>query len=435
MAGESPSAFLQNKHIPSGERRLSGVFGGGGNFGPGAMVFLQLNCLYSFFSDNPQVPLMTSSDDIVYRTYQPGDDAQMADLFNAAFQMNGGGVVRTPKSWHWRYIEGPESFPEGIKLAECRGRIVGSVIAGVTRATFFGQEYKMGTINDVATDPKFVGRGIAKVLLRDALQCLEDQQVDYGTLDADPNGHPRSKLYIPSGFDDYQKTMTIIKVVKSRQLVRDNPLFLAAFPMTYSLAHFRQRFYPRFHSGRFEIDVVHNKRYPAYRDAFNNALQQFYEGYRIFTPERWEWARENVPSPRYRPSFAVVKEGRKIVAGISLVKLNLYAFKYGFKVALGSIQDEFVDKSAALTPEELEEIHDLLLRATHKAAADRNCGLLIGNLSPADKLLAMACRRCGWFVITMGGVHMFKPMGVPDKIPPARKPLYIFPEDSFSGNP
>jgi len=378
---------------------------------------------------------MTSSDDITYRTYQPGDDEQITDLFNSAFQMNGGGVLRTPKSWHWRFADDPEFLPEGIKLAEYRGRIVSSVIAGVTHATFFGREYTFGTINDVATNPKFVGKGFARALLRDALQYLEDQQVDYGTLDADPSGHPRSKMYIPAGFYDYERSKTIIKVVKSRQLVRNNPLFLAAFPMTYPLAHFRHRFYPRFHSGRFEMEVYHNKRFPAFRDAFNRVLPQFYEGSRQYTPERWAWAREDVPSPRFRPSFAVVKEGRKIVAGITITKQNLYACKYGFKVALACIQDLFVDKEEASTPEEMEEIHDLLLRAAHKAAADRNCGLIFGQLSPTDKSLTLSCRRCGWLVIPVGGVHMFKPMGIPDKIPQARKPLYIFPEDSFSGNP
>ncbi len=378
---------------------------------------------------------MTTASEINYRTFQAGDEDQLADLFNRAFQTNGGGFIRTPKSFHWRYVEEPDFLPEGIKLAEYRGRIVGSVIASVTHATFYGRKYTFGTINDVATRPEFVGKGIARRLLQDALQFLEDQKVDYGTLDADPSGHPRSKLYIPSGFYDYLRSKTIIKVVKSRQLVRDNPLFLAAFPMMYPLAHIRQQFYPRFHSGRFEIDVVHNKRYPAYRDAFNHALQQFYEGYRIFTPERWAWARENVPSPRFRPSFAVVKEGRKIVAGITIIKQNIYAFKYGFKITMATIQDLFVDRGTARTPEEMEEIHDLLLRATHKAAADRNCGLIFGQLSSNDKLFTLSCRRCGWLVIPIGGVHMFKSMGVQNPLLPPKKPLFLFPEDSATGYP
>ncbi len=378
---------------------------------------------------------MTASTEIKYRTFQVGDEEQLSDLFNRAFQSNGGGFIRTPKSFHWRYVEEPDFLPEGIKLAEYRGRIVGSVIASVTHATFFGRKYTLGTINDVATRPEFFGKGISRMLLREALQFLEDQKVDYGTLDADPSGHPRSKLYLPAGFQDYLQTRTIIKIVKSRQLVRDNPVFLAAFPVMYPLAHLRQQFYPRYHSDRFDIDVIHNKRYPVYRDAFNHALQRFYEGYRTFTPERWAWARENVPSPRFRPSFAVVKEGRKIVAGITIIKQNIYAFKYGFKITMATIQDLFVDKSVARTPEEMEEIHDLLLRATHKAAANRNCGLIFGQLSSNDKAFTLSCRRCGWLVIPIGGVHMFKPMGVQDHLPLPKKPLFIFPEDSATGYP
>jgi hypothetical protein len=39
---------------------------------------------------------------IIYRHYKKGDDRQIADLFNRAFQMNGVGIVRTSEEWNWR---------------------------------------------------------------------------------------------------------------------------------------------------------------------------------------------------------------------------------------------------------------------------------------------------------------------------------------------
>lgn len=378
---------------------------------------------------------MRSNESITYRTYEPGDETQIADLFNRAFQMNGAGFVRTPKSWVWRYVQEPGFLPEGVRLAEVGGKIVGSVVGSVTHAYFFGRRYSIGSINDVATHPSFVGRGIARELLQQALDFLAKRGVEVESLDADPNGHARAKLYLPAGFYDYVQTRTIVHVVKSRQLVRNNPLFLAAFPLTYLLAHGWSFAYPRTCSGNFESAIYQNKRFPAFRDAFNRIVPIIYDGYRTYSPERWAWAREEVPSPRYRPSFAVVKEGKKIVAGTSLIKLNLYAFKYGFKVALGLIQDLFIDIHAARSPAELEEIFDLLLQATHKVAAERNCGIIISQLSSTDKLVQLACKRQGWLVIPLGGTHMIKLGQETALFPPPKKSVYLFPENSISGYP
>ena len=44
---------------------------------------------------------------IIYRHYKKGDDGQLADLFNRAFQMNGVGIVRTSEEWNWRYVKSP----------------------------------------------------------------------------------------------------------------------------------------------------------------------------------------------------------------------------------------------------------------------------------------------------------------------------------------
>ena len=55
---------------------------------------------------------------IIYRHYQKGDDEQLADLFNRAFQMNGFGFVRTPKNWKWRYFNSPGFEAEMIQIAE-----------------------------------------------------------------------------------------------------------------------------------------------------------------------------------------------------------------------------------------------------------------------------------------------------------------------------
>jgi len=48
---------------------------------------------------------------IKFRYYEKGDEIQLTELFNIAFQ-NGGGFVRTPKNWYWRYVQSPNFDPK-----------------------------------------------------------------------------------------------------------------------------------------------------------------------------------------------------------------------------------------------------------------------------------------------------------------------------------
>ena len=90
---------------------------------------------------------------INYRHFKPGDEEQLADLFNRAFQMNGGGFVRTAKSWSWRYIDSPDFEPEQCHLAEDldNGKIVGAIYSNlIEKIPINGREYLTGDINDVS---------------------------------------------------------------------------------------------------------------------------------------------------------------------------------------------------------------------------------------------------------------------------------------------
>ena len=70
---------------------------------------------------------------IIYRHYKSGDDQQLANLFNITFQQGGGGMVRTPKRWAWRYVQSPGFKPEMCQIAEDidKNIIVGAVYANL----------------------------------------------------------------------------------------------------------------------------------------------------------------------------------------------------------------------------------------------------------------------------------------------------------------
>ena len=134
---------------------------------------------------------------ITYRHYKPGDEQDLADLFNISFQQRGGGV-RTPKSWIWRYAQSPGFKAEMCQIAEdtdCN-KIVGAVYANlIEKIPLDGKNYLIGDINDVSCHPDYTKRGIASNLMKRAIEYMEKEDCVFSILTASMNGFPRKKIY------------------------------------------------------------------------------------------------------------------------------------------------------------------------------------------------------------------------------------------------
>ncbi|MFX1316919.1 MAG: GNAT family N-acetyltransferase, partial [Promethearchaeota archaeon] len=118
---------------------------------------------------------------IIYRHYKSGDEAQLADLFNISFQQNGGGLVRTPKNWEWRYLQSPGFEPEMCQIAEDveKHRIIGAVYVNlVEKITIGNNKFLVGEINDVSCHPDYVKKGIATKLMKMAIVYMEKKGCD-----------------------------------------------------------------------------------------------------------------------------------------------------------------------------------------------------------------------------------------------------------------
>ena len=96
------------------------------------------------------------------------------------------GWNQTPQDWA-RFLE---ANPEGCFVAECDGRVTGTV------ATIIYED-RFAWVGMVLVDPDFRGRGIGTALLERAIAALEVIRVPCVKLDATPQGKP---LYERLGF-------------------------------------------------------------------------------------------------------------------------------------------------------------------------------------------------------------------------------------------
>ncbi|MHA1732498.1 MAG: GNAT family N-acetyltransferase [Promethearchaeota archaeon] len=378
---------------------------------------------------------MVKIDNLVYRNYQPGDERDLADVFNRAFQTNGAGNVRTTSWQAWRYPGRPGFDPRHVNVCEdpATGRVVGQVASEVKTVLIRGKPVPMGAINDVSVDPKYARRGIARRLLDMANDFFRERGVKFSSLDADPNGHARARLYVPDGYRDFVKVRGLVQFPSLGQfLLRDNPLFLAASPViavAKYLKRLARRVQDRGHRGDYPVEVRDtstSKR--GGRDfwrAWREVGARYYEWFEPVDLEYWKWQRERVPAHDFRPTHVIVRDGAGgIVAGASLTIQTIYSFRYHFRLRTGIVKDFFVD--SRLMPSEPDVVDALtseFLANLVKGAARRRCSLLIYSCPANDPFALRAFRRVGYIPVP-AGVFMVKEHG-DEVLEPPERPLFI----------
>jgi GNAT superfamily N-acetyltransferase len=114
------------------------------------------------------------------------------------------GWNQTPEDWV-RFLQ---QNPEGCFVAECDGRVAGTVTTIV-----YGSS--LAWIGMVLVDPDFRGKGVGTALLHRALEFLDARRVPCIKLDATPQGKP---LYERLGFQvEYQIERRVLRRTGSRQ--------------------------------------------------------------------------------------------------------------------------------------------------------------------------------------------------------------------------
>ncbi|MFW9898886.1 MAG: GNAT family N-acetyltransferase [Candidatus Thorarchaeota archaeon] len=371
---------------------------------------------------------------IIYRHFQEGDDPQLADLFNRAFQMNGLSVIRTPKNWNWRYFQSPSFEPEMCQIAEEieQKKIVGAVYVNlIEKISFNGIEYLVGEINDVSCHPDFIKRGIATNLMKMAINYMEKKGCDISILGADYDGHARKKIYLKLGYFDVDRGYTFLQFPNLFKLTKDIIALAILFPVFFTISYI-----PRFLSRlrikynnffkKFSWEINDNKRHIEFLEAVNEIIPKYYAGFPLYSKRKFEWARMKVPAKRQRPTYIMIKKRTKIIGGAVITHQNIYAFKYGIKFRIGIIHDIFLDKTQFTNKKNLHLGYIYLIDKIIKAATQRNIGILTYMATSKDFDLHKALKGMNFFKLK-GQTTMIKPIKKNIKITNFffKKPLFL----------
>lgn len=367
---------------------------------------------------------------IIFRHYKEGDETQLADLFNLAFQ-RGGGMVRTPKNWYWRFVKSPGFEPEMCQIAEDvdKKKLVGAIQVNLVEMIPIGQEkYLMGEINDVATLPDYIKRGIATKLMKMSIEYVKKKGCDFSILSTGFKSIARTKLYQKFGYYDTEMGMFFIQFPNLVQLIRNVCAFAILFPVFFDISYF-PRFlnririkFNRFFKD-FSYEINHNKKHFEYMSAINKIIPKYYEGFPEYDKSKFLWARIKVPADRQKPTYIIIRKSGKIVGGSVITHQNIYAFKYGIKIRLGIIHEIFLDKSIFNNYKDLYLGYIYLIDKIMKAATRRLLGVLIFNSTIKDEDLNQAFKGMN-FLRIQGNVVMIKELKKNLSFPHIKKPFF-----------
>ncbi len=375
---------------------------------------------------------------IIYRHYKSGDDQQLANLFNITFQQGGGGFIRTPKSWAWRYIQSPGFEPEMCQIAEDIDKkiIVGAVYANLIEKIPLGNsEYLVGEINDVSCHPEYARKGIATNLMKMAIEYMQKKGCDISILSTGLKGFARKKLYKKLNYKDVDKEVIFIQLPNILRLVRDISAFAIFFPalLVYSyIPRFINRIKINFHPSfkKFTFEINHNINHIEYKKAVNKILPKYYTGFPKYNKGKFLWSRVKVPATRHRPTYVIIRNKGVIIGGAVITHQNFYAFKYGIKMRIGLIHEIFLDKDQFKNRTEIYLGYTYLIDKILKAATQRFLGIIIYESTSKDHDLHRGFKSMN-FLKLGNDVLMMKVLNENTKQPKFKKPSFISPSVSI----
>lgn len=369
---------------------------------------------------------------IIYRHYKAGDEQQLASLFNIAFQKGGGGVVRTPKSWVWRYVQSPGFEPDMCQIAEDTNKnmIIGAVYVNLIEKIRIGnREYLVGDINDVSCHPDYTRKGIATNLMKKAIKYMQEKGCDFSILSTGYNSFAQKKLYTKLQYKVMDKEIMFIHFPNILKLIRDIYAFAILFPAFFIYSYvprfinrLKIKFHPRFKDFNFEIN--YNRKHFEYLKAVNKILPRFYIGFPKYNKEKFLWSRVEVPSKRFKPTYIIIKQKGIIIGGAVITHQNFYLCKYGLKIRFGLIHEFFLDKHKFKNKKDLFLAYSYLIDKILKAATQRLLGILIYKSASKDHDLHRSFRSMN-FLKFETDVMMMKVLKEDIKISTFNKPLFI----------
>lgn len=377
---------------------------------------------------------MFITEGIRYRNYQPGDGAQLARLFNLAFQQNGASFIRTTRTWKWRYLESPGFKPEMCHIAEDikTNEIVGAVYANMIEEILIdGTKYKICQINDVSCHPQYTQRGIAQFLMKKAIEYMKQENCDYSLLTADYYGIARKRIYLKLGYKDIDRTYMFVNFPYPAGFLDGFPALIPLIPLLYVstkiskyINKWRLKREKLFQKYGFSIEIHHNKHHSDYYSAFEEIVPHIFTGVPIYSQEMFKWQRERVPSKSYYPTYVFLKKNSQIIGAGVISSQEIQSWKYNFSMKVGSIHDLFLDRSAFENQKALYFAYIAMINELIYAARKRNITSLFLLSHSNRNYLHHAFQGSGFFKVK-GGTLMLKKLDPSLPLPNSKRPFYI----------
>jgi len=363
--------------------------------------------------------------EIEYRIYNSGDEKGLAELFNICFHGSGIGFLRTPKEILWRYLNRPGSSFEEIRIASDKqsGKIIGSVFCVIKEIYFNGKSYKIGSINDVAVLPKYRKFGIANELMKQTLKFMNLQKCNLSSLVADPKGHARKKLYVPLGWQDFEKFHIFLKT--NINLLNCFPILFPFMPvLLFHEIHDYiklQRIKKKLTQLNYEIKIIHSNENPSLslkyssklREIFNTAAKQQFNGFIHFTKELWHHYREKPIREGMFPTYILIFKNKKLIGFGSFLRQWMYFEKFGFRIPLAIVREMIIDHSKISKTENHRDIYNFLALSMVKEAKERNCAVTLFTIASKNRYSNSILKKLHFNKIN-GGVFMINPLDIKD---------------------
>jgi predicted N-acetyltransferase YhbS len=363
--------------------------------------------------------------EIEYRTYNSGDEKGLAEVFNISFHGSGTGFLRTPNEILWRYVNRPGSNFEEIRIAldKQSGKIIGSVFCVIEEIYFNEKSYKIGSINDVVVLPKYQKFGIANELMKQSLKFMRSQKCNLSSLVADPKGHARKKLYIPLGWQDFEKFQIFLKT--NLRLLKYFPIL---FPFTPVLLfheihdYFKlQQIKKKLTKLNYDIKIIHSNENPSVSSKYSNQLLKLFNmetkrqfnGFNHFTEELWNHFREKPIREGMFPTYILIFKNKKLIGFGSFLRQWMYFEKFGFRIPLAIVREMIIDKSMILKRENLQDIYKFLILSMLKASKERKCAVTLFTIASKNRFSNTILKKLHFNKIN-GGVFMINPLDIKD---------------------
>ena len=249
---------------------------------------------------------------------------------------------------------------------------------------------------------------------------MNSQKCNFSSLVADPKGHARKNLYIPLGWQDFEKFFIFLK--PNLNVLKNLPIIFPFIPVL--LFHEMQNYFQfqrikkKLTQLNYVVKIIHSNDNPSIslkyssklRKIFNSTAKQQYNGFNHFTKELWHHFREKPIRDGMFPTYILILKNNKVIGFGSFLRQWMYFEKFGFRIPLAIVREIIIDHSKISRKQNLRIIYYFLILGILKASKERKCAATFFTMASKNSYSNTILKNLHFTKID-GGVFMIKPIG------------------------